>query len=164
MTPVLTDRAADEIQKFYIELRSAQCSSDAIPVTTRQLEALVRMTQSRARIDFSCEATHKHVRDVIAIVKYSMKDVLTTDVGSVQINRSMNGSGVSLATQVKSFIRLLRDKSITAGKSHIYTFDQLKDMAQPQGFAGSISDVIDSLNCKGFLLKRGRNQYQFVDL
>lgn len=161
MTPVLTEKACDEIQKLYLELRSAQCSTDAIPVTTRQLEALVRMTQSRARIDFSEEATHHHVRDVIAIVKYSMQDVLTSDYGSVQPNRSMNGSGVSLATQVKSFIRLLRDKS--GAQSHIYTLDQLKEMAQPHGFAGNINEIVDSLNCKGFLIKRGRNQYQFVD-
>lgn len=163
MTPVLTDRAAQEIKNFYLELRLAQCSTDAIPVTTRQLEALVRMTQSRARIDFSEEATHYHARDVIAIVKYSMKDVLTTDVGSVQPNRSMNGAGVSLATQVKNFIRILQDKSSIVGKSHIYSLDQLKEIAQPHGFAGNINEIVDSLNCKGFLLKRGRNQYQYID-
>lgn len=147
-----------------MELRSAQCSTDAIPVTTRQLEALVRMTQSRARIDFSEEATHYHVRDVISIVKYSLKDVLTSDCGSVQTNRSMNGSGVSFATQVKTFIRLLRDKSSIVGKSHIYTMDQLKELAQTEGFARNVNEIIDSLNCKGFLLKRGRNLYQFMEI
>lgn len=87
--PILTPEAAAEIKRFYLELRCVRHGVDTIPVTTRQLEALIRLTQARARAELSREATVDHALDVLDIVRYSMVDVFSTDMGTLQMSRQV---------------------------------------------------------------------------
>lgn len=151
----------DLIQKFYLHIRSSKCNTDAVPVTTRQLEALVRMTQSRAKIDFCEEANDHHVRDVIDIVKYSMQGMGKGELGLIQPNNILKRASVSLATEVKNFLSLLREQAATLVQ--IYTLDQLRQLGHPHGFSENLSQIIDYLNCKGYLIKTGSNTYKFID-
>lgn len=75
--PTISKEAADELEKFYEEMRATREGINSMPVTTRQLEALIRMTQARARIELVCEATVKHVSDVLSILRYTTADVNT---------------------------------------------------------------------------------------
>ena len=78
--PALSPEAAQELKAFYLEMRKTSNVIDSIPVTTRQLEALIRLTQARARIDLVAVATVQHARDVLAILRYSMcKAIFTFD-------------------------------------------------------------------------------------
>jgi DNA helicase MCM8 len=43
--PRLSKDAAAVLQKFYLRLRSQRGSQDCTPVTTRQLESLIRLTE-----------------------------------------------------------------------------------------------------------------------
>lgn len=43
--PTLDEEAMKEVEEFYLHLRSSQYTSDSTPVTPRQLESLVRLTQ-----------------------------------------------------------------------------------------------------------------------
>lgn len=49
--------AAEILQKFYLKLRDHATSADSTPITARQLESLVRLTQARARLDLREEIT-----------------------------------------------------------------------------------------------------------
>ena len=64
---------------------------------------MIRITQARARLDLSEVATIKHANDVLEIVKYSFADVFSTDTGILQMERNINGSGMSQTTQVSCF-------------------------------------------------------------
>lgn len=156
--PKLTEEAALEIRNFYAEMRRAQQGMDSIPVTTRQLEALVRLTQARARMDLESEATLRHAQDVIAILRYSMIDVFSNDVGDLQPNRLMNGAGVSQTSLVKRYVRLLQSKVATQNKT-IFSLAELKQMA---GVGTDFNRLLDALNIQGFLLKKGRDLYKFM--
>ncbi|EAT44419.1 AAEL004200-PA [Aedes aegypti] len=156
--PKLTEAAALEIRNFYAEMRRAQQGMDSIPVTTRQLEALVRLTQARARMDLESEATLQHAQDVIAILRYSMIDVFSNDVGDLQPNRLMNGAGVSQTSLVKRYVRLLQSKVATQNKT-IFSLAELKQMA---GVGTDFNRLLDALNIQGFLLKKGRDLYKFM--
>lgn len=43
--PSLSPEAAQTIQDFYLSLRSQSHSADSTPITTRQLESLIRLTE-----------------------------------------------------------------------------------------------------------------------
>ncbi|RMX34536.1 hypothetical protein pdam_00021143 [Pocillopora damicornis] len=45
--PKLTPAAAEVLQNFYLDLRQQHHSADSTPITTRQLESLIRITQSK---------------------------------------------------------------------------------------------------------------------
>lgn len=98
--PKLSAEAAAELKRFYLEIRMVQHGIESIPVTTRQLEALIRLTQARARTELAAEATIQHAQDVISIIRLSMADVLSTDHGTLEMTRKITGSGMSQATQV----------------------------------------------------------------
>lgn len=164
--PQLTVEAALELKKFYIELRQAyQSGIDTIPVTIRQLEALVRLTQARARIDLTDTATIEHARDVLEIFRQSMSDVYNNDpsenVNYMQRNPSAAATG-SVTTQTSKFMKILLNESRVQQKS-VFSLDDLRSMAECHGYHLNFSSIIDRLNMQGVLLKKGMNLYKVMN-
>lgn len=154
--PTLSTEASEELKKFYSEMRTTRRGLDSVPVTTRQLEALIRMTQARARLELAAEATIEHARDVLAILRYTMIDVLSTDHGTLEMKRNINGSGMSHSTKVKRFLQILQGQC-----KNIFSVPELKDIAGSLGFEMFFNQILDTLNVQGFLIKRGQNLYKF---
>ena len=48
---------AQVLRAFYLELRAKAPAADGAPITTRQLESLIRLTEARARADLRTTAT-----------------------------------------------------------------------------------------------------------
>uniref|UniRef100_A0A182XAS6 DNA helicase MCM8 n=1 Tax=Anopheles quadriannulatus TaxID=34691 RepID=A0A182XAS6_ANOQN len=159
--PKLTAKAAEELREFFVELRRAHNHMDMIPVTTRQLEGLIRLTQARAKIDLSPEATVAHVRDVLAILRQSMLDVFSTDEGDLQFTRLTNGSGTSKTSMVRKFARVLASRSAVTGTT-LYTMAELRQAMAAGGIVANCNELIDTMNIQGFLLKKGRDCYKFI--
>lgn len=155
--PTLSADATQVLKNFYGEMRTTSRGIDSVPVTTRQLEALIRMTQARARIELAHEATVQHAQDVLAILRYTMIDVLSTDHGTLEMKRNINGSGMSHTTKVKKYLQLL-----VSQRQDIFTVPELKDHAASLGFETYFNSILDTLNVQGFLIKRGKNIYKFT--
>jgi DNA helicase MCM8 len=49
--PHLSPGAAKVLQRLYLTMRSEASAGQSIPVTTRHLESLIRLSQARARVD-----------------------------------------------------------------------------------------------------------------
>lgn len=161
--PKLSEGAITLLRDFYLELRGVQQGDNSIPVTTRQVEAMIRLTQARARSELCPEATALHASDVISIVRHSMIDVFSTDVGTIQLQRNVNGSGMSQTGQIRQFVRLLQMKSAQSNKT-IFSLDELKEMAANANLRFlSFADTIETMNIQGFLLKKGASLYKFLN-
>ncbi|XP_078724376.1 DNA helicase MCM8 isoform X2 [Lampetra fluviatilis] len=68
--PRLSAEAAQTLQDFYLELRRQHHGGDGTPITTRQLESLIRLTEARARLELREKATKEDADDVIDIMKH----------------------------------------------------------------------------------------------
>jgi DNA helicase MCM8 len=55
--PHLSPGAAKVLQRLYLTMRSEASSGQSIPVTTRHLESLIRLSQARARVDLREEVS-----------------------------------------------------------------------------------------------------------
>jgi len=79
VTPKLTDAAVAEIKDFYISLRNRSVNADGgvkpIPITARQLEAIVRLSEACAKIRISNEVTVEDTKRAIKLLTYSMRQV-----------------------------------------------------------------------------------------
>lgn len=79
ISPELTEKAIEEIKKFYVDLRNMpSVSSDLvkpIPITARQLEALIRLSEARARARLSKKITREDALRAIEILKYCMMQI-----------------------------------------------------------------------------------------
>jgi len=66
--PRLSPEAAATLQDFYLMLRARHRSPDGTPVTTRQLESLIRMAEAKARMELREVVTRRDAMDVIEIM------------------------------------------------------------------------------------------------
>jgi len=77
--PVLTDEAVAEIKKFYVNLRNKPVSSESalrpIPISARQLQALVRMSEASAKLRLSKKVELSDSKIAIEIMKYYLMKV-----------------------------------------------------------------------------------------
>ncbi len=77
--PELTDEAVDELKKFYVELRNRPVSSESamrpIPISARQLQALIRMSEASAKLRLSKEVTKDDAKESIELMKYYLMQV-----------------------------------------------------------------------------------------
>ena len=77
--PELSEEAIAEIKKFYIDLRNKPVSSESamrpIPISARQLQALVRMAEASAKLRLSKKVTREDATIAIEIMKYYLMQV-----------------------------------------------------------------------------------------
>uniref|UniRef100_A0A1A9VSV3 MCM C-terminal AAA(+) ATPase domain-containing protein n=1 Tax=Glossina austeni TaxID=7395 RepID=A0A1A9VSV3_GLOAU len=173
--PLFIAEATEDLQKFYMEIRGQQQSEeDALSINSSHLAGLIRLCQARARIDFSTEVTKAHVYDVISLVKYSNADIKLGDY--IENNPSRNLQAMATTSQLarnsssgsaprgnaKKFLQLLQMRS-NALCRRIFEYDELKDMATRVGITCGVSNLIDTINYQGLLLKKGPNMYELVE-
>jgi DNA helicase MCM8 len=59
--PKLTKAAAKVLQRLYLTMRAQSSLGNSIPVTTRHLESLIRLSQARARLELREEVTEVYM-------------------------------------------------------------------------------------------------------
>ena len=72
--PVLTNEAIEEIEKYYVKIRNSGTGEGEykrIPITARQLEGLIRISESIAKIRLSREVTKKDTKRAIDLLHYA---------------------------------------------------------------------------------------------
>ncbi|MCX6746973.1 MAG: minichromosome maintenance protein MCM [Candidatus Pacearchaeota archaeon] len=90
--PELTDEAVEEIKKFYIELRNQPVSSESalrpIPISARQLQALIRMSEALAKMRLSKKVSRNDAKKVIELMRYYLMQIgYDQDTGTIDIDR-----------------------------------------------------------------------------
>ena len=66
-------------------------SVDSTPITTRQLESMIRLSEARARSELREVVTEQDAQDVIQIMKISLWDTYEDGVGKIDFRRSQHG-------------------------------------------------------------------------
>lgn len=153
------------LSSFYLSLRRTH--ADSTPITTRQLEALIRLAEARAKAELREVVTAAHAEDVVHLLRESMVDVdegggLGSDGSS---SRAANPrGGMSKAAIKKKFVLLLRRKS-EVRMDTVFTAAELYALhedAQMRSHVDDFAAFIDSLNTEGYLLKVGPKRYKLV--
>ncbi|MBI2043535.1 minichromosome maintenance protein MCM [Candidatus Pacearchaeota archaeon] len=77
--PKLSKEAVEEIQNFYVDLRNRPVSSESalrpIPISARQLQALIRMSEASAKVRLSDEVSKEDAKKSIELMKYYLMQV-----------------------------------------------------------------------------------------
>ncbi|KAF9162703.1 minichromosome maintenance protein 5 [Actinomortierella ambigua] len=81
--PRLTTEAAEKLSNHFVSIRSAvgqiqdiEGVRTSIPITIRQLEAIIRISESLAKMTLSPRATEQHVDEAIRLFKFSTMDAV----------------------------------------------------------------------------------------
>jgi len=156
--PKLNADAKKVLQEFYVQLRKSHHSSEATPITTRQLESLIRLAQARARAELRSEVTEEDALDVVEIIKESMFDVLTDENGRIDLTRV---TGMSKTKQQNAYIEQLT-KIADTDHGPMFQYNELIQFAQQMGLTEDHRILIDRLNNQGYLLKKGVGTYKIT--
>ncbi len=90
--PVLSREAMDEIKRYYVRMRRGFKHSgeeegvQPIPVTARQLEALIRLSEAHARMRLSETVTREDARAAIQIIEEMIRTIATDEEGTLDIS------------------------------------------------------------------------------
>lgn len=108
--PKLSDEAVDEIKRFYVGLRNAPGSSEGIlrpiPITARQLEALIRLSEASAKTRLSRKVVKDDVKRAINLMKFYLMQVgYDSDTKAFDIDKIVTG----VSTSQRSRIILVRE-------------------------------------------------------
>ncbi len=88
--PKLTDEAISVLQEFYVGMRKggAEDEDSPVPITARQLEALVRLSEAHARIRLSELVTYDDATRAINLQQKCLKQVgLDPETGKIDIDK-----------------------------------------------------------------------------
>jgi DNA helicase MCM8 len=140
--PKLSIEACEVIKDFYITLReNAANNSNTLPITSRQLDSLIRLSQARAKLEFRNLVTREDAMDVVKLVQESIFEACYIEMGTAKGSAAMNynyaasQSGVrlpkgvdpnnvgmlSIPKQTKIFVEKLRAEAEANGDKR---FDQ----------------------------------------
>jgi replicative DNA helicase Mcm len=96
--PKLSDEAVEEIKKFYVDLRNRPIASESalrpIPISARQLQALIRMAEASAKLKLKKQVTVNDSRIAIELMKYYLMQVgydyesKTFDIDKITLGRT----------------------------------------------------------------------------
>lgn len=151
VTPILTVEAKELLQNTYIQLRKRARVHGGIPVTLRQFEAMMRLTEARAKVELRTEATAEDAQEVVEIIKFMMSEELTGGAMPAFDNLpSSSGRG-----KPNVLIRALQREGKT-----IFTLTELNNIAARCGIDNA-DRVIMQLNESGVLLKKPNNCFEF---
>ncbi len=107
--PALTKKAERKIHKFYVNLRKIAEEKDApIPITARQLEALIRLSEARARMRLSSRATTEDAEAVIKLFKNTLFKVgVDPETGKLDIDVIMTGKPKSQRDRMMRLMEII---------------------------------------------------------
>jgi DNA helicase MCM8 len=157
--PKLTPEAATVLKDFFMELRypaDGKRKQDTVPITTRQLEALIRLCQARAKACLRDFVLREDALDVVELMSRSMEQVHTDETGNIDPARGGAG-GTSKRKVKKAFIAQLQS---LVGVRNTCTLDDLRRIANNvKCDLNDFHSIIEDLRANGFLTKQPDGKY-----
>lgn len=80
--PKLSIEACEVLKKFYIALReNAANQANTLPITSRCLDSLIRLSQARAKLELRSIVTRADSLDVVKLVQESIFEACYMEMG-----------------------------------------------------------------------------------
>lgn len=107
--PKLSQNATDKLRGFYLEMRKMGEQPEApVPITARQLEALVRLSEARARMALHAEVLPEDAEAVIRLMQFSLRQVGRDEQGLFDIDSIYVGVSKSQRDKMEAILDILK--------------------------------------------------------
>lgn len=157
--PVLSPAAAVILQDFFLALRQSHQTDESTPITTRQLESMVRLAQARAKIELRETVSRADAVDVVQLMRRSLMDVAMDEIGGLDFTRS---TGMSMGRQIKALVDVLNRVARQRG-SPKFTRDDISSIVTEMGLqVASLTDLLETMNQQNYILKKGPGLFQLM--
>jgi replicative DNA helicase Mcm len=140
------------IEDFFVKWRStAEGGASPIPITPRQLEALVRLSKANARMRLSKEVTIEDANRAIDLVKRSLHEAgIDPESGKVDIDILMTGKSRSQRQNIERIQEIIKDLEGQFGGAA--PIEEIKKLASAEGIRERFVDqMIEEEKRRGHL-------------
>ncbi|MCD6590953.1 MAG: minichromosome maintenance protein MCM [Candidatus Aenigmarchaeota archaeon] len=160
--PVLTQEAAKILRKFYIDMRKkARESSGPIPITLRQFEALIRLSEASAKIQLSEKIRKEDAQRAIRLMTYSLMQLGLDASGQIDIDKA-EGAAVTSSerSKIRTVFDIINELSQTQKMKEI-PVDEIEKIAKKEGIE-NVSEILEKLKREGLLFEPSPGYVQKV--
>ncbi|MBU4086933.1 MAG: ATP-binding protein [Nanoarchaeota archaeon] len=150
--PKLTEPAIEEIKKFYVDLRNAQVSGEIqtrpLPISARQLDALIRMSEASAKSRLSQQVSRDDAKRGINLMKYYLMQVgYDYETKTFDIDRIATG----VSTSQRGKIMLVKDtlNKLESRLGKLIPIEELRKELEGKIDGKDLEDSLDKLTISG---------------
>ncbi|MEM4728394.1 MAG: minichromosome maintenance protein MCM [Thermoplasmata archaeon] len=111
--PVMTREAMEILQDYYVSIRAQSKMAEggeggAVPMTPRQIEALIRLSEASARMRLSNEVTEEDAERAKRIIEFFLRKV-ASDSGRFDIDAIMTGTTHSQRERIRAILDYIKE-------------------------------------------------------
>jgi len=157
--PFLSDKAVEEIKEFYVELRNTPVSAEGavrpIPISARQLQALIRMAEASAKMRLSETVDLSDAKRAIEIIKYYLMQVgYDYESKTFDIDRGTGGMPASQRNKVFIVRDVITKLESRLGK--MIPIEEIEKELEGKLTKDEIEEAITKLDVSGVIFRPRR--------
>lgn len=158
--PKMTKDVGKLLKKFYITTRKkAEGSSAPVPITMRQLEALMRIAQASAKIQLQTEIRKEDAQRAIRLMKYSLQQLgFDPETGMIDVDRSEGGVTSAERSRIRIVLDIIDEMSLTKKELLV---EEIFKAAKKEG-VDDVEEVLEKLKREGMLFEPSPGYVQKV--
>ena len=162
LNPKLTRAARKRFEEFYVGLRSLYDADNVVPVTARQLEALIRLGEARARTRLSPKVMIDDAERVIDLVNYCLKTVyVDPETGKLDVDWVTVGTTKTQRDRSRTIVEIVQELEKEYGNE--VPVKEILDLAEEGGIEREKAEkAIDMLKMDGIFFSSSHNVVGFV--
>jgi len=150
--PKLEDKEVEKaIENFFVDWRKVVAEGAPLPITVRQLEALIRLSKANARMRLSDRVTIEDANRAINLIKTSLKEAgLDTEANVMDIDLLMTGIPKSQRERRQRVLEIIKELEEEYGGAA--PVQQVKIKAGAEGIRDNFVEwLIEEEKKRGFL-------------
>ena len=164
-SPKLTEEASNEIKDFYISLRNQSVRADTeikpIPITARQLEAIIRLSEACAKLRLSDKVECEDARRAIKLLKHSLKQVgYDEETKTFDIDRVATGMPSSKRGKILAVKETLSELESKLGK--LIPYEEIEKALEDKMSKDELEESINQLSKAGDIFKPKKGYIQKI--
>jgi len=157
--PQITDEAEEIYVDYYLKMRSGgnnETGLKSIPISARQLEGIIRMSEAYAKIELSDNVTKRHAEKAVRMMDHWLRQVaLDGETGQIDIDRIGTGIPARERNKISIIRRIINDLEEEVGR--FVPVEDILKKAEAEGITeGEIDPIIDRLKKTGNVMEAKR--------
>ena len=165
VNPVLTDEANTVLREFYVNTRNSNTEEQApVPITARQLEAIIRLSEASAKIKLKETVDKEDAEKAVRLQMACLKEVgVDPETGEIDVDIIGGGTPKSDRDKIKKVteeIELLQEEY--AGNAPLNVL--ITNMADKYNVSQEkVEEIVRNLRQKGVIYEPATGQYRIIE-